>query len=1097
MNNQIGRYELQIELGRGGFGRVFRAWDPTVGRLVAIKTMHAPDDRELLTRFRNEAIAAGKLKHRNIVTIYDFGVYEGSPYLVMELLEGDDLDRVSSTGTLTLAQRLTVLIQAADGLHHAHTHGVLHRDVKPANIMLLRDGSVKLLDFGIALVTQESASRITPQGSILGTLSYMSPEQLGGAPSDSLTDIFAFGGTCYKLLTGVHPFHAAEIHTLMFNILNQSPAPLRANNPECPEALEPVVLRMLSKDRGARYQTLEDVKFDLDQVLLDLQRDTIEDLLTEARRLQQDEQLDAALSIVKKILELERGNRPARILREQIQRQINDTVIRPQVETRMQTGRQHMESRNFAKAIEAFDSALRLDPSNRDLQVLVTQAKASKDRSDQANRLFEAARQFFQRGELKESSARLSEALAVDPNHSQAKALLDEVNELVEARNRERHRRELSIREAIAKGESAIKTRLFDNALILLDEAIREYGPEEELRLARESALRAKALNDVAVARALEEERLNGVLRSVDALLARGMPEEAWSLLNKSPDDPRFTTLRSRCQRDRLVKQARTLANEESQLDRALTMLGDALRLHGPDAELVALREELYARKAERDWRSERSRVVAEFRAIEAIAATESNPKKLGALGDDARRTTARFRQDPEISAAVRRLEQRIDNLLIGQSPRSKPWTRIGLIAAAIAVLGASVLFIVRPDSLVTMPVRTDPEGASVTMNGKSCVTPNCSFRLKPGSYELRARLDGFKTSVTTVAIDPKSASEVNLRLEPLLPPASTSPSNPGLGTLVVSASLADAVVFVDKTRVGSTDSLGNFRWPLQSATYQVHVEKTGYQSPPDRRVTIGTGVVERVAFTLIPRAATVVVRGAPAGVDLWVGATLLGRTDGSALFSASIQPGDQALLVIQGSAKRQIPIRTKPDETMTFDWREIAPPSLRTQASTANPVQPIDFVDLDDRAWAHTNSRDVQALQSYLERFQQGRHKDEAVASIRRIEAEADKQAVLDSLSKLSQAIAQKNETLLKAIWPSIPASRLERWKSDFHNARSLQYELHPSNLPDIKGDTAMIKCDLLERKVFDSGEPYVSNSAVYLGLHRVGGGWVVQSVR
>src|SRR6266404_686190 len=146
MRPRIGRYEIQTELGRGGFGQVFRAFDPTMGRTVAIKTLNAGGDEDLLKRFRNEAAAAGRLKHNNIVIIYDFGDDQGTPYLVMELLDGEDLD---------------IIAQSAAGLHHAHAKGILHRDVKPANIMLQHDSVVKIMDFGIALLSQATAARIT------------------------------------------------------------------------------------------------------------------------------------------------------------------------------------------------------------------------------------------------------------------------------------------------------------------------------------------------------------------------------------------------------------------------------------------------------------------------------------------------------------------------------------------------------------------------------------------------------------------------------------------------------------------------------------------------------------------------------------------------------------------------------------------------------------------------------------------------------------------------------------------------------------------------------------------------------------------------
>src|SRR5436309_1304687 len=163
MARLIGRYEILAELGRGGFGHVYKCLDPTLGTPVAIKTLMADGDAGMLVRFRNEAATSRKLTHPNIVTIYDFGDQDGVPFIVMELLEGQDLHKVIETRMeLTLLQKVEIMSQVAAGLGHAHTHGIVHRDVKPANVMLLRDRSVKIMDFGIALITQSTHSRLTP-----------------------------------------------------------------------------------------------------------------------------------------------------------------------------------------------------------------------------------------------------------------------------------------------------------------------------------------------------------------------------------------------------------------------------------------------------------------------------------------------------------------------------------------------------------------------------------------------------------------------------------------------------------------------------------------------------------------------------------------------------------------------------------------------------------------------------------------------------------------------------------------------------------------------------------------------------------------------
>ena len=207
MARKIGKYELREEIGRGGFGTVYCAFDPTVGRTVAIKLLTGSGDPSVLARFKLEATAAGNLHHKNIITIYDFGQHEDLWYLVMEYLEGEDLQKtMARRKNLSVIDKVQIMSQVAEGLHCAHEHGVIHRDIKPANIMVLPDSTVKLMDFGIARMTDPDASRQTKTGFFVGTLLYISPEQLGGGDATVVADIWAYGVILYELLTGIHPF---------------------------------------------------------------------------------------------------------------------------------------------------------------------------------------------------------------------------------------------------------------------------------------------------------------------------------------------------------------------------------------------------------------------------------------------------------------------------------------------------------------------------------------------------------------------------------------------------------------------------------------------------------------------------------------------------------------------------------------------------------------------------------------------------------------------------------------------------------------------------------------------------------------------------
>ena len=516
MTNRIGRYEVQVELGRGGFGRVFRAYDPTVGRLVAIKTLTASGEPDMLTRFRNEAAAAGRLRHQNIVIIYDFGEHDGSPFLVMELLDGEDIERlITNQRDLSVLKKLDIITQAAAGLHHAHTKGIVHRDIKPANIMLLSDGTVKIMDFGIALLTQATAARITPQGSMIGTLPYMSPEQFYGADSNVLTDIFAFGVTCYKLLTGVHPFHAPEMAGLMYNITNRAPAPLRSLNPECPEALEQVINKLLAKDRDARYQTLEDAQFDLDPIILDLRKENVGELIAKARSLMSADELETAQSLVRQVIAIDQGNRTARELRETLQRQIKERSVRPQIATLVSAGREQMDVRQFEEAIQKFESALRLDKSNPELQRLIEQARQARERAERAGRLYAEARQALSREDLSEAHKSLADALAADPGHTQSEALLADVRERVELR-----RREQDLRDGLNQIKGLMLLESFRQAIEVATRLQEAHPQSGEVRQLLEKARREEA----ALAR---RERLQAAVDQAKEILRNRRFKEA------------------------------------------------------------------------------------------------------------------------------------------------------------------------------------------------------------------------------------------------------------------------------------------------------------------------------------------------------------------------------------------------------------------------------------------------------------------------------------------------------------------------------------------------------------------------------------------
>jgi Tol biopolymer transport system component len=271
----LGPYTLLAPLGAGGMGEVYRAHDVRLGRDVAIKVIpvELARDPECIKRFEQEARAAGALSHPNVCATHDLGTYEGSPFVVMELLEGETLRQKLDAGRIPARKALDYAAQAAHGLAAAHEKGIVHRDLKPENLFVTNDGRVKVLDFGLAKLTRPEvlapagekpiSIAATETGAILGTVGYMAPEQVLGKPADARSDLFALGAILYELLTGKRAFHGASYVETLHAILNEEPAPLSGNGRELPPGLEPIVRHCLEKSPDERFQSARDLAFDL------------------------------------------------------------------------------------------------------------------------------------------------------------------------------------------------------------------------------------------------------------------------------------------------------------------------------------------------------------------------------------------------------------------------------------------------------------------------------------------------------------------------------------------------------------------------------------------------------------------------------------------------------------------------------------------------------------------------------------------------------------------------------------------------------------------------------------------------------------------
>ena len=272
---KIGRYKILGELGRGAMGIVYKAEDPNLDRVVALKTIVLEADaegrKEYEKRFFLEAKAAGKLNHPNIVTVYDFGEADGVAYLAMELVEGADLRlrlKESNGEGLPAGDAVDIAQQVAEGLGYAHERGIVHRDIKPGNIMLQPRGQAKIMDFGLARM--RVADHKTSTGMVLGTPKYMSPEQVAGQPVDQRSDIFSLGIVLHEMLTGTRLFAGEDAPQMMHNVVHMEHEPPTRIKPELPAMLDFVVARALKKDPALRYQDAFEFSADLGNCLAEL-----------------------------------------------------------------------------------------------------------------------------------------------------------------------------------------------------------------------------------------------------------------------------------------------------------------------------------------------------------------------------------------------------------------------------------------------------------------------------------------------------------------------------------------------------------------------------------------------------------------------------------------------------------------------------------------------------------------------------------------------------------------------------------------------------------------------------------------------------------
>ncbi|HZR27788.1 MAG TPA: protein kinase, partial [Terriglobales bacterium] len=434
--------------------------------LVAIKMMTGgfAENPDLLKRFYREAKSTGMLQHPNIVIVYELGDHEGNPYLVMEYLEGEPLDKIiAARREISVVEKLGYMIQCCSGLAFAHQRGIVHRDIKPANLMVLKDGNCKLVDFGIARIGDNSMTRT---GQVVGTISYMSPEQINAQVVDGRADIFSAGVMLYELLTGALPFDGKDTASTLLKIIHEDPPPLKNYIQNYPPDLDDVMKKALAKDREDRYATADDFAFDLSRVQEQLKRLMVSDYVERAKTSIAKADLAKAKEILQLVLKVDTQHAVAKELMQEVQQRLQRQVRGEQIKQLRANVEGAMSQKMFADALMYAEQALTLDKSNTELINLRDVVAAAKQRQEKLQTALHKAESAQHAGDLDSALKAAEEALALDPENSQVKSLHTSISKEVSEKGKQKQLQSL-----LDEARKDISARKFTAAFDVLKKA--------------------------------------------------------------------------------------------------------------------------------------------------------------------------------------------------------------------------------------------------------------------------------------------------------------------------------------------------------------------------------------------------------------------------------------------------------------------------------------------------------------------------------------------------------------------------------------------------------------------------------------------------
>jgi serine/threonine protein kinase len=595
---KIGKYSVIDVIGSGGMGIVYRAHDAALNRTVAIKMLKRAEAsggqaRQLEQFFNRELRATASLQHRNIVTVYESGEQDGNPYLVMECLDGEPVSRViAERRTMPVVDKLELFVQVCDGLQHAHDRKpqVIHRDIKPANVILLRDGTAKIVDFGIARVVGIETSTLQA-GQLLGSLSYLSPEQINSVPIDARTDIFSAGVMLYELLTYALPFKGNEAAAVFVKILREEPAPLSSYLSDVPPELQACVSRALAKKTHDRYQTAEELGFDLLQVQKKLKQGMAADFMQRAESAMHRGDLERVKHHLQEILRLDRHHDQANRMLAEVRKAIQEQQRSAQIVQMRSQAQVALAGQQYEEALACAEQALQLDPADQASVALRKEIQSAISLGKTVRESLRRAESALYAGDFDEAREAVGAALRLDSNGAEARALA----EIIDKELSERSRR-LQLRGLVDSARQGIAQRQFGDAIESLRKAEQLDPSDSNVRellqwanRGQDQEERRKALLDLT-------DQIHGALRAEDFSSAYTICEVG---LGSFPNEPTLQRLKSIAEKQRDIAERRRFVQDQSLaakelLDRsdfseAIKLLQSALQKLPAEPNLEAL----------------------------------------------------------------------------------------------------------------------------------------------------------------------------------------------------------------------------------------------------------------------------------------------------------------------------------------------------------------------------------------------------------------------------------------------------------------------------------------------------------------------------